>query len=233
MPKAFVSLSGRPLLSYAVDRVRAVPEVAALVVVAPAGFSSRDHPVWADVGLPATETVIVVTGGAERGDSVLAGLRALPPEIDLVLVHDCARALAPAALFERVRDAVRGGVAAVVPGLPVVDTIKVVDESGTVVATPPRSDLRAVQTPQGFDRDALERAHAVHGSDATDDAALVELLGLPVRVVPGDPLAFKVTDADDLARAERIVSTGIPSPTPTHSTATPSTPTHSTAKGRR
>lgn len=217
MPKAFVSLGGRPLLSYAVERACAVPEVSCLVVVVPADLVSRKLPVWTGVGLP--EGAAVVPGGAERGDSVLAGLRALPPEVDLVLVHDCARALAPTALFERVRAAVREGGAAAVPGLPVVDTIKVINRDGLVVATPPRSDLRAVQTPQGFGRAVLEQAHAVYGSDATDDAALVELLGLPVQVVPGDPLAFKVTDADDLARAERIVTTGIPE--------------HATSKGRR
>ncbi len=87
------------------------------------------------------------------------------------------------------------------PGLPVVDTIKQVDGSGTVVATPPRAALRAIQTPQGFRRDVLERAHAEVGPHAvTDDAGLVEALGLPVLVVPGDPLAHKITTPDDLDR---------------------------------
>ncbi|EWS99822.1 2-C-methyl-D-erythritol 4-phosphate cytidylyltransferase [Intrasporangium oryzae NRRL B-24470] len=147
----------------------------------------------------------VVPGGAERGDSVAAGLAALSPEVSVVLVHDAARCLTPVAVFERVVAAVRAGAPAVVPGTAVVDTIKQVDETGRVVATPERSMLRAVQTPQGFRRDVLERAHAL-SSDATDDAALVERLGEPVLVVDGDALAFKVTTPADLDAARRILA---------------------------
>jgi 2-C-methyl-D-erythritol 4-phosphate cytidylyltransferase len=146
-----------------------------------------------------------VPGGAERGDSVAAGLRALGPDVDVVLVHDAARALAPAELFDRVAAAVRDGAPAVVPGVPVVDTIKQVDASGRVVGTPERAALRAIQTPQGFRRTVLERAHAL-SSDATDDAALVERLGEPVLVVEGDRRALKVTTADDLEAAARILA---------------------------
>ncbi len=153
----------------------------------------------------------LVAGGAERGDSVLAGLRALPDELAIVLVHDAARAFAPADVFARVAEAVRAGHPAVVPGQPVVDTIKSVDAAGVVTGTPDRQSLRAVQTPQGFDRATLAGAHA-QGSLATDDAALVERLGVPVLVVDGHPDAFKVTTAADLLRAERLVADRVAPP---------------------
>lgn len=148
--------------------------------------------------------VTVVAGGAERTASVAAGLAALPDDVDVVLVHDAARCLAPAALFDRLVRAVREGADAVVPGLPVTDTIKAVDGAGVVVGTPDRSTLRAVQTPQAFRRSVLAAAHA-SGAEATDDAALVERAGGRVVVIDGDDLAFKVTTAADLERAERIL----------------------------
>jgi 2-C-methyl-D-erythritol 4-phosphate cytidylyltransferase len=147
----------------------------------------------------------VVSGGAERGDSVAAGLAALDASVDVVLVHDAARCLTPSAVFARVVEAVEAGAVAVVPGTPVVDTVKQVDASGRVVATPDRASLRAVQTPQGFRRDVLARAHAV-SSEATDDAGLVERLGEPVLVVEGDRLAFKVTTPEDLEAATRLLT---------------------------
>ncbi len=147
--------------------------------------------------------VRVVTGGSERSDSVAAGLAALPDEVDVVLVHDAARALAPASLFAAVIDAVRAGHPAVVPGVPVVDTIKQVSADGLVVSTPDRACLRAIQTPQGFTRETLTRAHDLPtGEPVTDDAALVERLGLPVHVIDGDPLALKITTGEDLRHAE-------------------------------
>jgi len=155
-------------------------------------------------GHPRSGDVTVVAGGAERTASVAAGLAALDDEVDIVLVHDAARCLAPATLFDRLVEAVREGADAVVPGLPVTDTIKAVDATGVVVGTPDRSTLRAVQTPQAFRRSVLAGAHA-SGAEATDDAALVELVGGRVLVVDGDDLAFKVTTAADLERADRIL----------------------------
>ena len=149
--------------------------------------------------------VTVAVGGAERGDSVLAGLAALSGAVDVVLVHDAARCLTPLAVFERVIGAVGHGAVAVVPGVPVVDTIKQVDDAGRVVGTPERARLRAVQTPQGFRREVLERAHAAYG-DATDDAGLVERLGEPVLVVEGDGRAFKVTTPADLDTARSLLT---------------------------
>jgi 2-C-methyl-D-erythritol 4-phosphate cytidylyltransferase len=150
--------------------------------------------------------VDVVAGGAERTDSVAAGLAALRPGDEVVLVHDAARALAPPTLFSRLVREVLAGHDAVVPGLPLTDTVKKVDADGVVVATPDRAALRAIQTPQAFRREVLEHAHARAAGGATDDAALVEAVGGHVRVVDGDRLAFKITTPDDLAVAERHLS---------------------------
>ncbi|MBP6525492.1 MAG: 2-C-methyl-D-erythritol 4-phosphate cytidylyltransferase [Dermatophilaceae bacterium] len=202
VPKAFVHLGGRPLLAHALDTIARMPGRTEVVVVAPAGLTDPDDPLWSGVDLPAG--AVVVPGGAERTDSVAAGMAALPPGCEIVLVHDAARCLMPLAVFLRVVDAVRAGAAGAVPGLPVVDTIKTVDAAGVITGTPERSALRAVQTPQGFRREALERAHA-SGLQATDDAALVELCGDDVVVVDGDPLGAKVTTADDLERAQWLL----------------------------
>jgi 2-C-methyl-D-erythritol 4-phosphate cytidylyltransferase len=212
VPKAFVLLRGRPLLAYAVDTVARLARLRSLVVVAPARHadpSDPADPVWSGVDLP--PGAVVVPGGAERTDSVAAGLAALDPACDVVLVHDAARCLTPLEVFNRVVDAVVAGAAGAVgsvgavPGLPLVDTVKTVDAAGVITGTPDRSGLRAVQTPQGFRREVLATAYA-SGLSATDDAALVEQCGHRVLVVEGDPLAFKVTTPEDLARAERILS---------------------------
>jgi 2-C-methyl-D-erythritol 4-phosphate cytidylyltransferase len=206
VPKAFVSLHGQPLLRHALDRVLAVAGLGHVVVVAPAAHVDAARIVAAQSSRAAgvDVPVDVVAGGAERSASVAAGLQALRADDDIVLVHDAARALAPALLFEAVTARVRAGSAAVVPGLPVTDTVKVVDASGRVTSTPPRELLRAIQTPQGFRRDVLERAHAC-GASATDDAALVELTGVDVTVVDGDPRAVKVTSPPDLELARTIL----------------------------
>lgn len=203
-------LAGTPLLGHALRGALSCPGVVQVVVVVPTSHlgQSRD---LADDELSVCRSadpaayVTVVPGGAHRGASVAAGLAALDREVEVVLVHDAARCLAPKEVFERVVTALRDGSAAVVPGVAVADTIKQVDGAGHVVATPDRSSLRAVQTPQGFRRDVLERAHAVSG-EASDDAGLVERLGVTVLVVEGDPLAFKVTTPADLAAAERILA---------------------------
>ncbi len=202
LPKAFVVLHGRPLLGYAVDTVARLPHLRRLVVVAPPEHADPTSPVWAGVDLP--EGAVVVAGGAERTDSVAAGLAALG-DVDVVLVHDAARCLTPPEVFGRVVEAVRAGAPGAVPGLPLVDTVKTVDAHGVITGTPDRSSLRAVQTPQGFVLDVLVRAYR-SGVGATDDAALVELGGHHVVVVDGDPLAFKVTTPDDLEHAERVLA---------------------------
>lgn len=200
-PKALRLLAGEPLLVHAVRRLRACPSVDRVVVAAPAAAVAEVEE------LLASYDVVVVPGGDERQDSVLAGLRALPEECDLVLVHDAARALVPVEVVEAVVAALRDGADAVVPVLPVADTVKRVDLAGAVVATVPREDLRAVQTPQGFSRAVLERAHT--GTvPVTDDAALVERLGLKVVTVQGSPEAMKVTTPFDLVVAEAVLAHG-------------------------
>jgi 2-C-methyl-D-erythritol 4-phosphate cytidylyltransferase len=162
------------------------------------------HPVGDDPagGVPRVD---VVAGGAERTHSVAAGLALVDPDVHVVLVHDAARCLTPPAVFRRVIEAVEGGAAGAIPGLPVVDTIKIVDDRGVITGTPDRGTLRAVQTPQAFDRQTLVAAYR-SGVTATDDAALVEATGREVVVVEGDPLAFKITTPEDLERASRVLS---------------------------
>jgi 2-C-methyl-D-erythritol 4-phosphate cytidylyltransferase len=200
-PKALRLLGGEPLLVHAVRRLRACPSVGPIVVAAPVGAVGEVQAMLALYG------VTVVAGGAERQDSVAAGLRALPADCDLVLVHDAARALVPVAVVEAVVAALAAGAEAVVPVLPVADTVKQVDAAGVVVATVAREDLRAVQTPQGFTRAVLERAHA-GAVPVTDDASLVERLGVAVHTVPGAPEALKVTTPFDLQVAEAVLSHG-------------------------
>ena len=144
---------------------------------------------------------VIVVGGASRSASVRLGL-AQCADADIVVIHDAARPLASAALFASVVEAVRGGADAAVPGLAVTDTLKRVahvDTDTFVLATVSREELVAVQTPQAFRRDLLERAHEL-GDDATDDAALVEALGARVVVVMGELSNIKITQSEDLTR---------------------------------
>jgi 2-C-methyl-D-erythritol 4-phosphate cytidylyltransferase len=206
-----VPLHGEPIVTHALRGALACQGARSVVVVAPPGHVDAFHALVA--GLPRSgegPQVSVVPGGAERADSVARGLAALPAEVETVLVHDAARALAPAELFDRVAEAVRSGHDAVVPGVPVADTVKTVelptdavDRPLRVTGTPPRSSLRAVQTPQGFRRAVLERAHAEALDPVTDDAGMVEQVGGAVVVVPGDPRATKITTPLDLDIAAR------------------------------
>jgi 2-C-methyl-D-erythritol 4-phosphate cytidylyltransferase len=160
-------------------------------------------------------TVEVTDGGPTRQASVAAGLALARPGDDVVLVHDAARPLVPTDLVQRVVGAVRSGHGAVVPGMPVTDTVKQVRPDGDaelVTGTPDRSMLRAVQTPQGFDRELLVRAHREGAARAvaehlaaTDDAGLVEALGEPVHIVAGDAAAFKITTERDLWLASLVL----------------------------
>lgn len=138
-----------------------------------------------------------VPGGATRSESVRAGLAAVPVDADIVCVHDAARPFASAALYRRVIDAVVAGADGAVPGVAVVDTIKVVDAHGAITATPERASLRAVQTPQAFRASVLRAAHA-SGADGTDDAAVVEAAGGRVVVVEGEATNRKITEPADL-----------------------------------
>ncbi|MBF6438247.1 2-C-methyl-D-erythritol 4-phosphate cytidylyltransferase [Nocardia cyriacigeorgica] len=198
-PKAFVAVGGTPMLRSAVDGLLASNAVDEIIVMVPTELVQT-----AVALLPSSAPVRVVVGGAERTDSVRAGI-ATAPQAAYYLVHDAARALTPPELIARVAAELRAGHTAVVPALPVVDTVKSVDEHGIVTGTPDRSGLRAIQTPQGFAADLLRAAYAADVA-ATDDAGLVERLGHPVRTVPGDPLAFKITTPLDLRLAEAVLA---------------------------
>ncbi len=178
-----------------------------VIVAAPADLIDRARSL-----LP--ETITVVSGGTERHDSVRNGLAAAGAA-DVIIVHDAARALTPPDLIRRVVTTAVDGARAVIPGLPVTDTIKTVDPAGVVTGTPPRAQLRAIQTPQAFAADLLAAAHASGAADATDDATLVERLGVAVHVVPGDPLAFKITTPIDLVLAQSLVERGLWKPAST------------------
>lgn len=203
--KQFRWVAGKPMLLHSVQAFHARPDVAMVVVVLPKAYAA-DPPPWlfqCDV-----DRLLIAVGGKERGDSVRNGLEDLPEEVDVVLVHDAARPLVPDDVIDRVIAAAREGVGAIA-ALPVVDTLKEVDDAGNVVRTVERSRLWRAQTPQGFPRAALERAHAdAHraGIAATDDAALCERAGLTVRVVRGSEVAMKVTEEADFARLEALAA---------------------------
>lgn len=205
MPKAFAPLCGESLLAHALRGVFGCGQVGHVIIVAPDFHVDQCRA--AVRFLDGHRQAEVVPGGVDRSASVEAGLAALRHEDRIVLVHDVARALAPPDLFDRVIRAVRAGHPAVVPGLPVTDTVKVVDAQGRVLATPDRESLRGIQTPQGFLREVLQHAHAGGGS-ATDDAGLVERAGGHVRVITGDARALKITSPLDLLVATALLQDG-------------------------
>jgi 2-C-methyl-D-erythritol 4-phosphate cytidylyltransferase len=204
IPKAFCELDGRTLLERAIAGLLESGVVSHVVVAVPTDRIDQAKRVLG-------EQATIVAGGADRTESVSLALSTLSAGAapEFVLVHDAARALTPPELIVRVVDALRAGHVAVVPALPLHDTIKAVDANGVVLGTPERAGLRAVQTPQGFATDVLRRAYrayqAAGSADFTDDASLVEHLGGQVQVVDGDPLAFKITTQLDLSLAQAIV----------------------------
>ncbi|WP_167097264.1 2-C-methyl-D-erythritol 4-phosphate cytidylyltransferase [Mycobacterium sp. DL592] len=198
IPKAFVDLGGRTMLERAVDALLDSGVVDRVVVAAP---EERVDATKLILGDRAT----VVAGGPERPDTVRRALAAVG-DPDFVLVHDAARPLTPVAQIQRVVAALRDGLRAVIPVLPVIDTIKAVDANGVVLGTPERAGLRAVQTPQGFETALLRRAYeGAARAVVTDDASLVEFLGTPVHTVAGDTLAFKITTPLDLRLAQAVL----------------------------
>jgi 2-C-methyl-D-erythritol 4-phosphate cytidylyltransferase len=199
-PKALRLLDGEPLLVHAVRRVAAAPSVRLIIVAAPPADVAAVRELLAPVA-----PVTVVAGGAERQQSVAAALAAVPEEIGIVLVHDAARALTPPRLIEDVAAAVRGGLPAVIPVLPVVDTVKEVGPGEIVLGTIDRSALRSVQTPQGFRHDVLAAVHHAGLDPHTDDAGMVEKAGVPVTCVPGSEQAMKITRPLDLLFAEALL----------------------------
>lgn len=186
-------LHGRRVLDWSIDCLRSA--CASIVVVVPADLV---------VSASLDASIRVVAGGATRSDSVRAGLEALTADATHVLVHDAARPLASHALIRRVVDRLAGGAAGVVPVVPVTDSLR------TVHGRPiDRSELVAVQTPQGFVVDALRRAHA-SVAVATDDASLLADLGLEVMHVDGEPSNIKITDPQDLVIASALLDVATP-----------------------
>ena len=205
-PKAFVDLDGRPSLVHALEPVLAMRELSQVIITVPTPFIPVTRQLVRGMSGFSEREVTVVAGGESRQASVALALESLLPTVDIVLVHDAARALTPSVVFDSVAAEVRRGGLGVIPGLPVNDTIKRVDETGSGVETLDRSELSVIQTPQGFPREHLVRAHRVASSNYTDDAGLVSSAGYDVSIIAGDPLAFKITTAWDLRRAEQLLS---------------------------
>jgi 2-C-methyl-D-erythritol 4-phosphate cytidylyltransferase len=202
-PKQFRWVAGKPMLLHSVQAFMAHAEVMAVVCVLPQRYAG-DPPPWlfqVDV-----ERLLVSLGGRTRTESVYHGLEDLPDEVTVVLIHDAARPLVGRQTIDRVIAEARAG-RAVTAALPVVDTLKEVNDERRIVRTVPRERLWRAQTPQGFPRDLIMGAHAEarrRGVTATDDAALCEQLGHEVVVVRGSERAIKVTEEDDFARVDAL-----------------------------
>lgn len=201
--KQFRWVAGKPMLLHSLQAFHRRADVAQVVAVLPRS-AAGDPPPWifqCDV-----DRLLVSVGGRTRGDSVWNGIEDLEPEVEIVVVHDAARPLVTDATIDAVIRQARLGTGAIA-ALPVVDTLKEVDEHGRIVRTVSRDALWRAQTPQAFPRDMLERAHLEArraGLSATDDAALCERLGYEVVVVRGSERALKVTEEGDFARADAI-----------------------------
>ncbi len=191
-PKQFEVLAGKRVLDWSVETTQAACRSGGVVVVVPPGHREPDL------------TVRTVEGAATRAGSVRAGLGQVPPDAQIIVVHDAARPLATPALFASVIDAITRGADAAIPAIPLRDTIKRV-AGEQVVATVDRTGLVAVQTPQAFRAEALRAAHE-RDPEATDDAALVEAAGGKVVVVAGDVANLKLTDPEDLVVAAALLA---------------------------
>ena len=194
IPKALVQLNGRTLIEHAILNLG--PIASQIIVAAPKGYEAKFREILGDA-------VTVVTGGSTRTKSVkiaLESLENIAQDIEFILVHDAARPLASCELGQNIIEALASGEVAVIPALSVTDTIKEVDASNYVVATPNRERLRAVQTPQGFARETLIKAH-MQNIEATDDGALVEAMRGKVKLIEGENRALKITNPEDLAAA--------------------------------
>ena len=200
-PKALVKVGRRTLINRSATKLSKV--VDEIVVAAPAGYEAEIAKSLRKLPVP----VVVITGGGSRTESVSLALAHLTPDVRYVLIHDAARAFAPTSLIRSVLQALQRGEDAVVPALAVTDTIKIVDEQEHVRSTLRRESLRSVQTPQGFARELLERAHQeaiLHERVGTDDASLVEAIGGTVLLIPGDERAHKITTASDLQHRRKM-----------------------------
>lgn len=199
--KQFRWVAGKPMLMHSVQTFLSRQDVCGVVCVLPRAYVA-DPPPWLLQG--DLDRLLLSPGGATRSESVRSGLEDLVSAARIVLVHDAARPFVTEALIDRVIAGARTG-KATIPAIPVVDTLKERDDNGEVVRTVSRERLWRAQTPQGFPRELLDRAHREHGgAAATDDASMIESMGLPVQVVQGDERAMKITEPDDFARAEAL-----------------------------
>jgi 2-C-methyl-D-erythritol 4-phosphate cytidylyltransferase len=195
IPKAFLELGGLSLLTRSAHAMSAVADVI---------IASVPEDALAQASLQLTEVdaeIHIVAGGVHRQESVAMALRKVPQDVTIVLVHDAARPLVPIKVAQDVVAAIRNGAKAVIPVLPLVDTIKRVNNKGIAIETVDRNQLRRVQTPQGFDRATLDLAYEDPAVVATDDAALMDALGIVVETVAGDERGLKITTMDDVRYA--------------------------------
>ena len=201
--KTFAPLHGRPLITHTLDRFEEFSGISEIALVLATDSLDYGHSLVRERGYGKVSQICA--GGGRRQDSVWAGLQALEP-CHWVIVHDGARPGLDLALLRRGTEAVAASPhGAAIAGVPVKDTIKVVDVDGTITDTPARETLWAAQTPQVFSYDLLRRAHAQFAGDATDDAMMVEALGFQVKMFPGSYDNLKVTTPEDLAVMEAVL----------------------------
>jgi 2-C-methyl-D-erythritol 4-phosphate cytidylyltransferase len=195
IPKAFLALGGLSLLTRSALAMSAVADV--LIIAAPVDGLDEASAQLAQVDAE----IHIVAGGEHRQESVANALRMVPEDVSIVLVHDAARPLVPIEVTQNVVAAIRSGAKAAIPVLPLVDTIKRVNNQGIAIETVDRNQLRRVQTPQGFDRATLDLAYRNPEVVATDDAGLMDALGIPVVTVAGDERSLKITTMADVQHA--------------------------------
>ena len=208
LPKPFLSVSGRPILVHTLRRFAPIEAVRRMVVVVAAEREALCQEVLHTHG-PWPQPIAVVHGGAARQDSVRNGLAMLETQCEIVVIHDAARPFISPEAIQRSIDAAAEAGSAIV-ATPVRDTIKRADAQHTIRKTVSRHDLWLAQTPQTFQVEVIRAAHRwaqQRGIVGTDDATLVEQMGRPVRIVPGDAFNFKITTPDDLALAQAVLHT--------------------------
>jgi 2-C-methyl-D-erythritol 4-phosphate cytidylyltransferase len=195
IPKAFLELGGLSLLTRSALAMSTVADI--LIIAAPVDGLDEAGAQVAQVDAE----IHIVAGGEHRQESVANALRMVPEDVSIVLVHDAARPLVPIEVTQNVVAAIRGGAKAAIPVLPLVDTIKRVNNQGIAIETVDRNQLRRVQTPQGFERATLDLAYRNPEVVATDDAGLMDALGIPVVTVAGDERSLKITTMADVQHA--------------------------------
>ena len=207
IPKQFQLLGNKPVLAHTLGVFNRLDIIDDIIVAVPADYTAHTQDIIFRYNFNKTHTI--VPGGANRAVSVYAALKKLPPTTNIVLIHDGVRPFVSEALIHAVAKSASTHGAAI-PGTPLTDTIKEVDATGLVTATPDRRRFWRVQTPQGFTHELIMKAYAQGERDdilahATDDSMLVERLGIPVHMVEGDSSNIKITTREDLALSEALL----------------------------